>query len=333
MFVCFYMELLKIGNLKLRNRLFLAPMVDVTDLPYREICRKAGAGMTYTEMLYIDAILHDNKRTKNLMKVSKGEKPVGIQITGNNEEEFEKFVESKKWNVFDLIDLNCGCPSMRITGNRAGSYLLKNPEKIGRMINILKKTGKPVTVKIRLGYKKNNVLEVARAVEKAGADALTVHARLAVDGRNVCADWKWIEKVKKSVKIPVIGNGDVFFGENARRMLEVCDGVMIARGAIGDPLIFSRIQKYLKTGREPEKDIKKNLKLFEEYMKLQEKYYGKEVDLGRVKYVGGKFLKGFRGAAEVRAEFVKLQNVKEMRRFIKEDVLKKLWKGLNYSTP
>jgi tRNA-dihydrouridine synthase B len=313
-----FMKLLMIGKLKLKNRLFLAPMVDVTDLPYREICRKAGAAIAYTEMLYIDAILHENRKTKNLMKTSKEEKPVGIQITGNNEKEFENFVKRGAWKKFDLIDLNCGCPSLRITGNEAGSYLLNNPEKIGRMIKILKKTEKPITAKIRLGYKKNNVLKVARAIEKAGADALTLHARLAVDGRDVKADWSWIKKVKKAVSIPVIGNGDVFSGEEASRMLKICDGVMIARGAIGDPLIFERIGKYLDSGKEVGRDVKRNLKLFEEYLKLQERYYGNEVDLGRVKYVGGKFLKGFEGSARRREELSKLRNIKEMRKLVKK---------------
>ena len=311
------MKSLKIGNVRLKNRLFLSPMVDVTDLPYRIICRKAGAGMAYTEMLYIDAILHDNPRTVGLMKVNRGEK-VGLQITGNSEEEFDKFVASKKWKKFALIDLNCGCPSMRITGNQAGSYLLQNPDKIARMIGILKKTGKPISVKIRLGFKENNVLEVAKIIEKAGASALTVHARLATHGRDVPADWKWIKKVKESVNMIVIGNGDVFTGKDAERMMKEtnCDAVMVARAAIGDPYVFERILYYFKTGKEKEFDIKKNLKAFYEYLTLEKKHYGNKVDIGRVKYAGGKFLRGFQGAAEKRAEFMMLRDVEEMKRFV-----------------
>ena len=309
------MKGLKIGKLRLKNRLFLSPMVDVTDLPYRLICRRAGAGMVYTEMLYIDAILHENKRTKNLMKTSREDKPIGLQITGNNEKEFERFVKLKELKNYDLIDINCGCPSIRITGNEAGSYLLNNPEKIASMIKILKKTGKPVTAKIRLGFKKNNVLEVAKAIEKVGADAIAVHARLAIHGRDVSADWSWISRVKKLVKIPVIGNGDVFSGADAARMLKICDGVMIARGAIGDPLIFSRILKYLETGVEEELDVAKNLELFKEYLKLQRHYYGDVVDIGRVKHVGGNFLKDFRGASRKREELMRLKSFEEIERF------------------
>lgn len=355
-------------------------MVDVTDLPYRIICRRAGASLAYTEMIYIDAILHSNKKTELLMRNIKGkdDRPLGLQITGNSEAEFEKFVLSKKWKDFDLIDLNCGCPSIRITGNSAGSYLLKNPDKIARMISILRKTGKPVTAKIRLGFKDNNVLDVARAVEHAGADALTVHARLAVHGSNVAADWNWLQKVRKVVKIPLIGNGDVFSGKDAAKILEICDGVMIARGAIGDPLIFERVLNYLsdlssernvisapptrpklvsrfstrkinkkiiegkinKNIRDRELidksvsgladdlsdekfDFARNLEIFKEYLKLESKYYGSDVDLGRVKYVGGKFLRGFDGAAKFREELMRCKDIEKIEKIVANLLLKK----------
>ncbi len=315
------MKQLKIGKLKLKNNLVLAPMVDVTDLAYREICRKAGAGMAYTEMIYIDAILHENEKTKKLMMTSKKDKPVGLQVTGNNEEEFAKFSKLKELKNYDLIDINCGCPSIKITGNEAGSFLLRNPSKIGRMIKLLKKEGHIVTAKIRLGFDKINVLEVAHEIEKAGADALTVHARLAVHGKDVPADWKWIAKIKKNVKIPVIGNGDIFLGRDVERMFKEtgCDGVMIARGAIGDPLIFSRVLEYLKTGKEEKMDFLENLEMFKTYLELVEKY--DIVDMGRIKYLGGKFIRGFDGAASIRNELVKFKSFEEIREFV--DKLKK----------
>ena len=306
---------LKIGKYKIKNPLFLAPMVDVTDLPYRLICRKAGAGMTYTEMLYVDAIVHENEKTKKLMKIDKRrEKPSAIQITGNEVSEFDKVIPYLK--NYDIVDLNCGCPSVKIVGNKAGSYLLKSPDKIAEIVKLLKKAGLTVTVKMRLGFDNNNVLEVARLVEKAGADAITVHARLAKDSNKIPADWTWISKVKRAVKIPVIGNGDITNGENASRMLEICDGVMIGRAALGDPLIFDRILYYLKNGKDKEQDVKENLKFFSEYLDLCKK--NKMIDLHRIKSVGTYFIKGFNGAAKLRARFMSLKDFDEIKEFVKK---------------
>ena len=303
---------IKIGKYRIKNPVFLAPMVDVTDMPYREICRKAGAGMAYTEMLYVDAITHENDKTKQLMEIGKKEKPSGIQITGNNIEEFRKVIPYLK--KYDIVDLNCGCPSVRIVGNEAGSYLLRSPEKIAAIVKLLKKAGLTVSVKIRLGFERNNVIEIAKMIEKAGADALIVHARLAKDSNKIPADWTWISKVKKAVKIPVIGNGDVVSGESASRMLKICDGVMVARAAIGDPLLFDRINYYLKNGQEKELDVPGNLKLFLEYIKLCGKQ--KIVDLHRIKYIGSCFIKGFNGAAKKRAEFMSLKTIDEIEGFV-----------------
>jgi len=172
---------------------------------------------------------------------------------------------------------------------------------------------KPITVKIRLGFKKNNALEVAKSVEKAGADLLTVHARLAVHGKSVPADWKWIKKIKDNIGIPVIGNGDIFTGPDAAKMLDICDGAMIARGALGDPLIFKRILHYLKTGKEQEKDVKANLKLFQKYIILSEKY--KLADIPIIKSIGAQFIKEIEGAAHKRAGLMKLQSLGEIKSY------------------
>ncbi len=304
---------IKIGKYRIKNPIFLAPMVDVSDLPYRLICRKAGVGMAYTEMLYVDAITHENKKTKQLMQIDKKkEKPSGIQITGNSIGEFEKVIPYLK--KYDIVDLNCGCPSSRIVGNEAGSFLLKDPDKIASIVKLLKKSGLTVSVKIRLGFENNNVIEIAKKIEKAGADAITVHARLARDSNKIPAQWEWIKEVKKAVKIPVIGNGDVMDGKTAEKMLKICDGVMIGRAAIGDPLIFDRINYYLKTGKEKEKDVSGNLKLFLEYIKLCKKQ--DIVDLHRIKYIGACFLSGFQGAAKKRAEFMGLKDIDDVKNYL-----------------
>jgi len=313
------MKSIKIGNVTIKNRLFLAPMVEVTDLPYRLICRKAGAGMAYTEMLYIDAITHENAKTKKLMETSENDKPVGIQITGSKISELQKAVSLKVFDKYDLVDINCGCPSVRITGNEAGSFLLKNPDKIAGMIKLLKESGHTTTAKIRLGYENNNVLKISKMIEKAGADALTIHARLAIHSGKIPANWSWIEKVKKEVGIPIIGNGDIFSGSDAEKMLEISDGVMIARAAIGDPWIFDRIEYYLKNGKEKEFDLNKNIKSFKEYLSLCKK--NEFEDIGRIKYIGSNFIRRFDGAAKLRAQFMGLKNLNEIREFSQNLIL------------
>jgi len=306
------MKSFSIGNIKLKNPLILAPMVNVTDLPYRLLCRKGGCSLAYTEMIYIDSILHKNPKTISLMKTSGGDKPIGLQITGNSPSEFNKLISYT--SPYNLIDINCGCPSIKLIGNKAGSFLLKNPDKIATMIKILKKSGKPVTAKIRLGFKTNNVLKIAREIEKAGADAITVHARLAINGNDTPSDIKEIEKVKYNSGIPVIGNGDIVSGESASKMLDICDGAMIARAAIGNPLIFKSILNYLKTGKERPIKFRDNLKQFQDYIRLSEKH--KTTDIERIKYIGSSFLRNTEGASKMRNQLMRLRNIEEIREFL-----------------
>ena len=307
--------MLKIGNLQLKNPLILAPMVDITNLPYRLICRKAGASLAFTEMINVPAILHENKKTQEMMKTCKEDSPIGIQITENSIKDFEKVIPYLKH--YALVDINCGCPSERITGNESGSCLLQSPEKIAEIIRILKKANLTVTAKIRLGFKKNNVLEIAKIIEKAGADAITIHPRLAKDGYDIPADWREIAKVKKVVGIPVIGNGDILSPEKAKEMLDAtgCDAIMIARGAIGDPLIFERTLHYLKTGKKKEVSFKDNIKCFKEYLKLSEKYKLTESNLTNIKHLGTKFIKGINGASVLRFNLMKCGDFAEIRKF------------------
>ena len=305
------MKPLKIGNIKIKNPLFLAPMVDVTDLPYRLLCRKAGAAMAYTEMLYISQILHENKKTKQLMKTSKEDKPLGVQITGNSPEEFKKVIPFVK--NYDLVDINCGCPSMKITGNKAGSYLLKHPEKISKMIKTLKKADLTVTAKVRLGFKKNNVLKVSKAIEKSGADALTIHARLAIHGSSIPADWSQIKKVKSQIGISLIGNGDIFTPQQTEKMLEIADGVMLARAAIGNPLIFKQILHYLKTKKELEIKPMQKIKQFQLYLELAKRY--KLLNMNRIKFLGSNFIRGFLNASKYRTQLMQLKSIDEIEEF------------------
>lgn len=306
------MKTLKIGKITINPPIFLAPMVEVTDIAYREICRKNGASIAYTEMLHVNAITHTNEKTESLMKTNKKDKPIGIQITGSKIEDFKAAIPYLK--KYDLVDINCGCPSSRITDNESGSALLKNPDKIAEIVKLLKSHNLTVTVKIRLGYNNNNVIETAKKIEAAGADALTVHARMASQRSSTPADWTWIKKVKETVKIPVIGNGDVFSGKQAKEMLNICDGVMIARAAIGNPMIFKQVKDYLEKGKETEFDFKKNIKFFLEYLKLVKKY--KIIDMGRIKYIGSNFIRNTEGAGKLRNQFMQLKSYEEVVNFI-----------------
>lgn len=291
-------------------------MVEVTDCAYRLLCRSEGAAMAYTEMIYVDAILHENSRTQGLMKIAgRKDRPVGLQVTGNNLSEFTKFSKLKILDDYDLIDINCGCPSSRIVGNEAGSYLLRTPEKIGDMIKVLKDKGHIVTAKIRLGFKNNNVLEVSKVVEKAGADLLTIHARTADQKYTDAPDWNWIAKVKREIGIPVVGNGGVVSGESASKMLDICDGAMVASAAIGNPFIFREILRFLKIGKEKEITKKDRLEGFSEYVKLAEK--NDVFEMSRIKYIGSNFLKGFDGASNARVGLMKCKSVKDVSLLLK----------------
>jgi len=308
------MKNFKIGNINLKSPLILSPMVDVTNLPYRLICRKAGASLAYTEMINITAILHPNKKTQQMMQTSQEDHPLGIQLTSPDINYFKKLIPILNKKDYQLVDINCGCPSNRITDNKSGAFLLKSPKKIASYIKLLKDSGFIATAKIRLGFKNNNVLKIAKEIEKAGADAIAVHARLSWHSYKIPADWIWIKKVKANLGIPIIGNGDIMSGQDVKKMLEIADGAMIARGAIGDPAIFSRIQTYLKTGKEPEFSFKENLSYFKEYLKLAKA--NQLLDIKKSKFLGSNFIRNIPKAAELRNKFMQLKSFNEIESFI-----------------
>lgn len=244
---------LEIGGVVLENGLVLAPMAGVTDLSYRKLCKEQGCGLVVTEMVSAKAILYKNRNTQELLRIRDEERPAAVQLFGSDAEIMGEIAGVISEGNCDLIDVNMGCPVPKIVNNGEGSALLKEPKKVEAILTaMVKRSKKPVTVKIRKGFNDAsvNAVEIARIAEGCGAAAVAVHGRTREQFYSGKADWEIIRQVKEAVKIPVIGNGDVTGAKEAKAMLDLtgCDGVMIGRGAKGNPWVFSQILHYLETG-------------------------------------------------------------------------------------
>lgn len=249
---------LKIGNVTLDNNVILAPMAGVTDLPFRLLCKEQGAGLLCMEMVSGKAIHYKNKNTEALMEIRPEEMPVSLQLFGSEPDLMAEVAKQIEERPFAILDINMGCPVPKVVNNGEGSALMKNPKKVEEIVyKVSRAIKKPLTVKIRKGFDEENVnaVEIAKIAESAGAAAVAVHGRTRAQYYSGQADWDIIAAVKDAVKIPVIGNGDITSAEKAVEMIRHtgCDGVMIGRGAQGNPWIFRQITEYLEHGILPQK--------------------------------------------------------------------------------
>lgn len=271
---------LKIGNVVLENNVILAPMAGVTDLAFRLLCRKAGAGLVCMEMVSAKAIYYNNKNTEELLTIHPDEVPVSLQLFGSDAKILAEMAGRIQDRPFSILDFNMGCPVPKVVNNGEGSALMKEPKLVEEILSgLVRAVDKPVTVKIRKGFNETccNAVEIARIAESCGVAAIAVHGRTREQYYSGRADWDIIRQVKQAVKIPVIGNGDVDSPQAAKALLEQtgCDGVMIGRAAQGNPWIFRDTVAFLETGNVPEPpDRQEKKRMVLEHADLQRKTKG-----------------------------------------------------------
>ncbi|WP_124065370.1 tRNA dihydrouridine synthase DusB [Clostridium sp. E02] len=317
---------LRIGNMTFDNNLILAPMAGVTDLPFRFLCREQGCGMAVTEMVSAKAILYKNKNTNELLKVAEGEGPVGVQLFGSDPEIMAEMAASIESGPFALIDVNMGCPVPKIVNNGEGSALMKDIKLAERILSAMVKTvKKPVTVKFRKGFTEEdcNAVEFAKMAESCGVAAVAVHGRTREQYYSGTADWDIIRRVKEAVRIPVIGNGDVFQPEDAKAMMDRtgCDGVMIARGAKGNPWIFSRTLHYLETGEVlPAPTGREIGEMILLHGSMQMEHKGEVTAMREMRKHMAWYTAGLPHSAKLRNDINQVETVDELKQFVEDRI-------------
>ena len=318
-----YLHKLKIGNVELKNNILLAPMAGVTDLPFRLICEKFEPGLVCTEMVSSKAIFYGDEKTKKLMNLEGEKRPVSIQIFGSDLEAFEyatKYVS----NLADIIDINMGCPAPKVVKNGDGSKLLLDLEKAKDILETVVKNSKvPVTLKFRKGWDSEHIVatEIAKIAQQAGISAITIHGRTRAEYYSGKADLEIIKKVKESVNIPVIGNGDVVDEESAKEMFEKTgvDGIMIGRASMGNPWIFKKIKYYLETGEKlPKITSDEKLKIIKEHLNLLVKEKGEDVAIKEFRKHLAAYSKNLPNSSNFRVRVNAIDDKKELENAIDE---------------
>lgn len=319
---------MKIGTIELEHPLALAPMEDVTDIPFRRICKERGADLVYTEFTNCEALARNVKRSLEKIRIEEDERPVGIQLYGSNGDSLERAAAIAEEYAPDFIDINCGCWVKKIANRGDGAGLLRDLKKFESVVqSVMHGTSLPVTVKTRLGWDADDIviLDVARMLEANGVQALTVHCRTRKQGYSGEADWSWLPRIKEVSGIPLFANGDIATPEDVKAVLDLgCDGAMIGRGAVQNPWIFEQAKHYLATGEHlapasMEERIELCIRHLKDYVAIRDG--GRGVFAFRKFYIH--YLRGMPGSTKVRVslmEFTEIPPIEERLRAYLSDL-------------
>jgi nifR3 family TIM-barrel protein len=297
---------LRIGGLALAHNVVLAPLAGITNLPFRILCRREGASLAFTEMVSVNGLVREGIKTLAMLKSCPDDRPLGIQLFGDSPGDLAEAARMVE-GYGDLLDINMGCPVRKVVGTGAGSALLREPLKIAAIIRAVRAaTSLPLTVKIRSGWHcgDNTFLEIGRVAEAEGCDAITLHPRSRSQMFAGSADWAHLGELKEALSIPVIGSGDLFTPRDCLRMLADtgCDGIMVARGALGAPWIFRQVLELGATGAYVPITNAGRADAIQQHLQLYLREYGESVAAREMKKHIGWYAKGFAGAAEIRRE-------------------------------